>query len=183
MPLRRRTSHYQQLPEIERDFLSTKLHKDLDGMYPLCIIVESSDQGMVLPQEDRIPGSHVALLRRKPPYSTYVCGTSYWSVAEICTGPTPRGAISYDSRSTLVAIPNKLTTNLYVSLVSLSGVRLLTDLPDLAENGPNDAVQNVKLGGHQTCLSINRLWHELCDMFRRLVGITAAGHHDCSIQE
>ncbi|GFV07547.1 hypothetical protein TNCV_1701831, partial [Trichonephila clavipes] len=26
----------------------------------------------------------------------------------------------------------------------------------------NSQVQNVKLGGHQTCLSINRLWHELC---------------------
>ncbi|GFW23173.1 uncharacterized protein TNCV_3802731 [Trichonephila clavipes] len=34
----------------------------------------------------------------------------------------------------------------------------------------NSQVQNVKLGGHQTCLSINRLWHELCDMLRRLVG-------------
>ncbi|GFX31049.1 hypothetical protein TNCV_2025521 [Trichonephila clavipes] len=44
-------------------------------------------------------------------------------------------------------------------------------------------VQNVKLGVHQTCLSINRLWHELCDMLRRLVGTTAPGHHDCSIQE
>ncbi|GFX46971.1 uncharacterized protein TNCV_315941 [Trichonephila clavipes] len=33
----------------------------------------------------------------------------------------------------------------------------------------NSLVQNVKLGGHQTCLSINRLWHELCDMLRRLV--------------
>ncbi|GFV24020.1 hypothetical protein TNCV_1316741 [Trichonephila clavipes] len=44
-------------------------------------------------------------------------------------------------------------------------------------------VQNVKLDGHQTCLSINRLWHELCDMLRRLVGTTAPGHHDCSIQE
>ncbi|GFV97885.1 uncharacterized protein TNCV_2022001 [Trichonephila clavipes] len=44
-------------------------------------------------------------------------------------------------------------------------------------------VQNVKLGGHQTCLSKNRLWHELCDMLRRLVGTTAPGHHDCSIQE
>ncbi|GFV93362.1 hypothetical protein TNCV_3685851 [Trichonephila clavipes] len=43
--------------------------------------------------------------------------------------------------------------------------------------------QNVKLGGHQTCLSINRLWNELCDMLSRLVGITAPGHHDCSIQE
>ncbi|GFS74323.1 uncharacterized protein TNCV_3280111 [Trichonephila clavipes] len=46
----------------------------------------------------------------------------------------------------------------------------------------NSQVQNVKLGGHQTCLSINRLWHELCDMLRRLVGTTAPGHHDCSIQ-
>ncbi|GFU99928.1 hypothetical protein TNCV_1257771 [Trichonephila clavipes] len=44
-------------------------------------------------------------------------------------------------------------------------------------------VQNVKLGGHQTCLSINRLWHELCDMLHRLVGTTALGNHDCSIQE
>ncbi|GFU84559.1 uncharacterized protein TNCV_1526111 [Trichonephila clavipes] len=47
----------------------------------------------------------------------------------------------------------------------------------------NSQVQNVKLGGHQTCLSINRLWHELCDMLHRLVGTTAPGHHDCSIQE
>ncbi|GFU61861.1 uncharacterized protein TNCV_1644351 [Trichonephila clavipes] len=37
----------------------------------------------------------------------------------------------------------------------------------------NSQVQNVKLGGHQTCLSTNRLWHELCDMLRRLVGTTA----------
>ncbi|GFV11253.1 uncharacterized protein TNCV_3723421 [Trichonephila clavipes] len=42
----------------------------------------------------------------------------------------------------------------------------------------NSQVQNAKLGGHQTCLSINRLWHELCDMLRRLVGTTAPGHHD-----
>ncbi|GFY19252.1 uncharacterized protein TNCV_4226161 [Trichonephila clavipes] len=47
----------------------------------------------------------------------------------------------------------------------------------------NSQVQNVKLGGHQTCLSINRLWNELCNMLRRLVGTTAPGHHDCSIQE
>ncbi|GFX51374.1 uncharacterized protein TNCV_3103071 [Trichonephila clavipes] len=47
----------------------------------------------------------------------------------------------------------------------------------------NSQVQNVKLGGHQTSLSINRLWHELCDMLRRLVGTTTPGHHDCSIQE
>ncbi|GFU85357.1 uncharacterized protein TNCV_2386621 [Trichonephila clavipes] len=46
----------------------------------------------------------------------------------------------------------------------------------------NSQVQNVK-NGHQTCLSINRLWHELCDMLRHLVGTTAPGHPDCSIQE
>ncbi|GFS74524.1 uncharacterized protein TNCV_458621 [Trichonephila clavipes] len=46
----------------------------------------------------------------------------------------------------------------------------------------NSQVQNVKLGGHQTCLSINRLWYELCDMLRRLVGTTAPGYHDYSIK-
>ncbi|GFW19323.1 uncharacterized protein TNCV_256501 [Trichonephila clavipes] len=46
----------------------------------------------------------------------------------------------------------------------------------------NSQVQKREIGGHQTCLSINRLWHELCDMLRRLVGTTAHGHHDCSIQ-
>ncbi|GFU91251.1 hypothetical protein TNCV_4925811 [Trichonephila clavipes] len=33
----------------------------------------------------------------------------------------------------------------------------------------NSQVKNVKLGGHQTCLSINRLWQELCDMFAVLL--------------
>ncbi|GFX26321.1 hypothetical protein TNCV_949191 [Trichonephila clavipes] len=33
----------------------------------------------------------------------------------------------------------------------------------------NSQVQKVKLGGHQTCLSINRLWHGLCDMLHCLV--------------
>ncbi|GFV87477.1 uncharacterized protein TNCV_3281151 [Trichonephila clavipes] len=46
----------------------------------------------------------------------------------------------------------------------------------------NSQVQNVNVS-NQTCLSINRLWHELCDMLRRLVGTTAPGHHDCSVQE
>ncbi|GFU14678.1 hypothetical protein TNCV_746641 [Trichonephila clavipes] len=36
---------------------------------------------------------------------------------------------------------------------------------------------------HQTCLSINRLWHELCGHVAPSVGTTAPGHHDCSIQE
>ncbi|GFV31241.1 uncharacterized protein TNCV_1265121 [Trichonephila clavipes] len=47
----------------------------------------------------------------------------------------------------------------------------------------NSQVQNGKLGGQRTCLSINRLWHDLCDMLRRLVATTAPGHHDGSIQE
>ncbi|GFW41095.1 uncharacterized protein TNCV_415041 [Trichonephila clavipes] len=47
----------------------------------------------------------------------------------------------------------------------------------------NSQVQNVKLGGHQTCHSINQLWHELCDMLHRLVGTTAPEHHDSTIQE
>ncbi|GFV64821.1 hypothetical protein TNCV_809181 [Trichonephila clavipes] len=55
--------------------------------------------------------------------------------------------------------------------------------PILGSWEANSQVQNVKLGGHQTCLSINRLWHELRDMLRRLVGTAAPGHHDCSIQE
>ncbi|GFW92598.1 uncharacterized protein TNCV_519151 [Trichonephila clavipes] len=38
----------------------------------------------------------------------------------------------------------------------------------------NSQVQNVRLGGHQTCFSINRMWHELCDMLRRFVGTTGA---------
>ncbi|GFW76312.1 uncharacterized protein TNCV_1580911 [Trichonephila clavipes] len=47
----------------------------------------------------------------------------------------------------------------------------------------NSQVQKVKLFGHQTCLSINRLWHELCDMLHCHVGTTAPGHHDCSRNE
>ncbi|GBL84827.1 hypothetical protein AVEN_93856-1 [Araneus ventricosus] len=34
-------------------------------MYPLCMLVGSSGQGKVLPQEDWVPGGHVALLRGK----------------------------------------------------------------------------------------------------------------------
>ncbi|GFV90609.1 hypothetical protein TNCV_2223251 [Trichonephila clavipes] len=33
----------------------------------------------------------------------------------------------------------------------------------------NSQVENVKLGGYQTYLSINRLWRELCDMLRGLL--------------
>ncbi|GFX67173.1 hypothetical protein TNCV_2185201 [Trichonephila clavipes] len=32
-------------------------------------------------------------------------------------------------------------------------------------------------------VSFNRLWPELCDMLRCLVGTTVPGHLDCSIQE
>ncbi|GFW26186.1 transposable element Tc1 transposase [Trichonephila clavipes] len=47
------------------DFISAVLQKDLAGMHTLCMIVLNSGQGMVLPQEDRIPGGLVALLREK----------------------------------------------------------------------------------------------------------------------
>ncbi|GFV54423.1 hypothetical protein TNCV_57741 [Trichonephila clavipes] len=62
------------------------------------------------------------------------------------------------------------------------------------ENSPS-GVKSQDLGGQfigpkreitrsiNRCLSINRLWHELCDMLRRFVGTTAPGHHDCSTQE
>lgn len=75
MPLRRRRSHYQQLTEFERGrlneayekvgFLSARLRKGLAGMHPLCMNVGSSGQGKALPQEDRVPGGHVALLSGK----------------------------------------------------------------------------------------------------------------------
>ncbi|GBM03329.1 hypothetical protein AVEN_256879-1 [Araneus ventricosus] len=181
-------------------------------MYPLCMIVGSSGQGKVLPQEDRVPGGHVALLRgkiqrmavahrtasatkiraavgttvtlrtvtnlllqgqprdRHPVACIPLTPNHYRLRREWCearahwrtewksavfsnerrfclgasdgrvlvrrrpgerlqptclrtthTGSTPGvmvwGAISYDSRSTLVVIPRTLTANLYVSLV------------------------------------------------------------------
>ncbi|GFU64398.1 uncharacterized protein TNCV_3947651 [Trichonephila clavipes] len=47
------------------DFLSTILQKDMSGMYPVRMFVESSSQEMVLPQEEQVPSGHVALLRGK----------------------------------------------------------------------------------------------------------------------
>ncbi|GFV80699.1 transposable element Tc1 transposase [Trichonephila clavipes] len=41
------------------------------------MIVESIGQGMVLPQEERIPGGHVALLRGKTAVFGVRCGISY----------------------------------------------------------------------------------------------------------
>ncbi|GFX01056.1 uncharacterized protein TNCV_4580221 [Trichonephila clavipes] len=74
MPLRRPRNHFNSSSNLNEvllngyeksDLLSAKFQKDLAGMYPLCMIVGSSDQGMVLPQEDRVPRFHVALLRGK----------------------------------------------------------------------------------------------------------------------
>lgn len=47
------------------DFLISILQKDLIGIYPLWMILGSGSQKKVLPQEFRVPGGHVALLRRK----------------------------------------------------------------------------------------------------------------------
>ncbi|GFX83390.1 uncharacterized protein TNCV_909081 [Trichonephila clavipes] len=46
-------------------FLFAKMQNDLTGMHPLCKIVESSGQDMVLPQESQVLGGQVALLRKK----------------------------------------------------------------------------------------------------------------------
>ncbi|GFV62513.1 hypothetical protein TNCV_630921 [Trichonephila clavipes] len=47
----------------------------------------------------------------------------------------------------------------------------------------NSQVQNVKIRRSPNVSFNKSLWHELCDMLRRLVGTTTPGHHDCSIQE
>ncbi|GFX05444.1 uncharacterized protein TNCV_1007661 [Trichonephila clavipes] len=60
----------------EGRFFSTISHKDLAGMYPLCMIVGSNGQGMVLPQEDRIPCGSEALLRGQ----TAVFGVRLWRI-------------------------------------------------------------------------------------------------------
>ncbi|GFW39454.1 hypothetical protein TNCV_3907631 [Trichonephila clavipes] len=45
----------------------------------------------------------------------------------------------------------------------------------------NSRVQNVrKLGGHQTCLLINQLWHELGGHVAPSCWNHSSGHHDCS---
>ncbi|GFW67742.1 uncharacterized protein TNCV_3870731 [Trichonephila clavipes] len=83
MPLIRRRSHYQQLTEViglrEDGFFFPRdiLQQDLAGMYLLCMIIGSSGEGMVLPQEDRVPGRHEALLRGKPPILADGCDASY----------------------------------------------------------------------------------------------------------
>ncbi|GBL96936.1 hypothetical protein AVEN_182517-1 [Araneus ventricosus] len=223
MPLRRRRSHYQHLTEFKRGrvvglreggfsfrHIAERLGRNVSTVQ--CMIVGSSGQGKVLPQEDRVQGGHVALLRgktavfgvwlrtasaaeiraaagttvtqriatnrflqgqlraRRPVACIQLTpnhcrlrrewcqarahwrtewrsvvfsdGNRFWLGASdvrvlvrrrpgerlqpTClrprhTGPTSGvmvwGAISYDSRSTLVVIPRTLTSNLYVSLV------------------------------------------------------------------
>ncbi|GFT74304.1 hypothetical protein TNCV_1307651 [Trichonephila clavipes] len=41
----------------------------------------------------------------------------------------------------------------------------------------------AKIGSCANNPKTHSLTHELCDMLRRLVGTTAPGDHDCSIQE
>ncbi|GBM39406.1 hypothetical protein AVEN_97023-1 [Araneus ventricosus] len=64
------------------------LQKDLAGMYPLCMIAGSSGQGKVQPQEDRVPGGHVALLRRK----NAVFGVWLWRIV-LLSGAEIRAAV------------------------------------------------------------------------------------------
>ncbi|GFS91561.1 hypothetical protein TNCV_1139821 [Trichonephila clavipes] len=75
---------------------SQQLQQDLAGMHPLCKIIGSSDQGMVLSQEERVLGSHVELLRRNTAvFEGLPCvgqkearGTPNY-LRSIHTGPTP----------------------------------------------------------------------------------------------
>ncbi|GFU84170.1 hypothetical protein TNCV_2589191 [Trichonephila clavipes] len=87
-----------------------------------------------------------------------------------------RQMLSSKWSSVCLAYPHRPMT-----LHSLTKIRLAVLNHKISE--AHSQAQNVKLGGQQTCLSINRLWHELCGMLRRLVGTTAPGRHDCSIQE
>ncbi|GFW56428.1 uncharacterized protein TNCV_2089351 [Trichonephila clavipes] len=83
---KRRSRRYQQLTEFERGpvvglreggFSFRDIAEcDLAGMYPLCMIVGSSGQGVVLPQEDRVPGGHAALLSGK----TAIFGVRLWCI-------------------------------------------------------------------------------------------------------
>ncbi|GBN92196.1 hypothetical protein AVEN_213020-1 [Araneus ventricosus] len=74
MPLRRRRSHYQQLTEFERGrvvgqreggFSSRDIAERLGRNVSTLMIIDRSGEGKVLPQEDLVPGGHVALLRGK----------------------------------------------------------------------------------------------------------------------
>ncbi|GFW53789.1 uncharacterized protein TNCV_3938831 [Trichonephila clavipes] len=74
MPLGRRRSHYQQFTEFKRGRVTglresgfsfhdivKRLDRNASSAHDLC----SNSQGVVLPQEDRVLGSHVELLRGK----------------------------------------------------------------------------------------------------------------------
>ncbi|GFW42840.1 hypothetical protein TNCV_1212471 [Trichonephila clavipes] len=79
--------------------------------------------------------------------------------------------VAYPHRPMTLHSPteNSLAVLNYTILIKLQGGQFI---------GPKREIRRLP-----TCLSINRLWHELCDMLCRLVGTTAPGHHDCSIQE
>ncbi|GFW56077.1 hypothetical protein TNCV_374831 [Trichonephila clavipes] len=71
---------------------------------------------------------------------------------------------------------------------------VMDDLKYGSEDPMSSGVKSQDLGGQFTGpkreirrspnVSFNKsIVEELCDMLRRLVGTTAPGHHDCSIQE
>ncbi|GFU42405.1 hypothetical protein TNCV_4555441 [Trichonephila clavipes] len=92
-------------------------------------------------------------------------------------------ALSDDLTSTKVLSGGIMGTAAWYFLVPCESVLNLSVASGLRDLGGQFTGPKREIGGHQTCLSINRLWHELCDMLRRLVGTTAPGHQDCSIQE
>ncbi|GFV47351.1 hypothetical protein TNCV_4830071 [Trichonephila clavipes] len=58
------------------DFLFPILPKDLAGRYPLCMILKSSGQWMVPPEEEPLPGGYMELLAVK----TGVFGVRLWCI-------------------------------------------------------------------------------------------------------
>lgn len=58
------------------NFISAILHKGLVGMYLQCMNVGSSNEGKVLTQKHRFPGSHVVPLKGK----TAVSGEWLWCI-------------------------------------------------------------------------------------------------------
>ncbi|GFX20855.1 transposable element Tcb1 transposase [Trichonephila clavipes] len=116
--LRRRRSHYQQHNEFERGRVvglqggGFSFHDTADRHgRNTSIVYDCREQWFCLGASDgRV------LFRRRP--REYLLPNCLWHRH---TEPTPevivRDEIFYDSRSTLVLIPNTLTTNLYVSLV------------------------------------------------------------------
>ncbi|GFW90855.1 uncharacterized protein TNCV_2418481 [Trichonephila clavipes] len=164
-------------PAVHRAFLrgpshtpGLALHTTVAGKCPSSLEDEQEKQGesrdriewisIVFSDESRFclgaSDSHVLVRRRPGELLQLNC------LRPRHTGPTTKvmvwGAISYDSRSTLMIIPNTLTTNLYASLdnshphtaiVTLRAVQSIDMLPWPAKS-PDLPLIELFLGYHRT---------------------------------